>query len=74
MKKLFRSILRGIKDSIPLLATAKDHTIKEPDGTTLIKFDWPRLLTSFIVVGLILAFVFGKITVEDLLSLLDRFQ
>lgn len=74
MKKVFLSVLKGIRDSVPFLATAKDHTIKEPDGSTVIKIDWPRAFTSLVIIGLLTAFILGKITIQDLLSLLDIFK
>lgn len=74
MKKVLVSILKGVRDSVPFISTLKDHTTKDVDGATLIKVDWPRAFTSLVIIGLLTAFIFGKITLEDVLSLLSVFK
>lgn len=75
-KRLLKGIGKGIIDSFPIIATIKNnvsdnHTTDDkgvPVGQGNV--DWIRLLVNISIVGLIAAFVFGKITMEDLKILL----
>lgn len=72
LKGLLKSVGKGIVDAIPLVSTFKsnmadDHT---GDGTGTGKVNWTRLVTAVVAVGLVAAFVFGKITMDDLKAIL----
>ena len=77
--KIGRGIIKGIIDSFPVVSTIKNAVTttehKDADGITVEKtsVDYVRILTNIIVVLLIAGFVFGKISVEDLKSLLPFF-
>lgn len=73
-----KSFLLGVKDAIPVISTIKENLESKhlPDNsinpeTGKGKYDWVRLITSIAVAGLIAAFAFGKITLEDLKSILS---
>lgn len=73
MKKGFlKNVLKGLVDAVPVISTVKenltDDHLGKGDGEG--KLNWTRLITSIIAAGLIAAFAFGKITLEDVKAIL----
>lgn len=63
-----KSIIKGIAGGTPILSDIlANKNEAELNGTP---FDWQRLYTSIIIVVVILAFVFGKITMDQVGTIL----
>lgn len=67
-KTLLKSVGNGILDSIPVVSTIKSNVESDLGGKGRV--DWVRLSTSVLLLVLLIAFVFGKISLEQLESLI----
>ena len=68
VSKILKSIFLGSSDILPSI---KDNLLHPNNGSG--KFDWLRLSTYIIQLVLILAFVSGKLSIEQLKDLLKSF-
>jgi hypothetical protein len=66
MKKILLAIGSGSLKGLPFSQTFKKVT----SGEKLDTLDWVAIIAELATVGLIAAFVFGKITFDDLLKLI----
>tara|TARA_R100000306_G_scaffold28482_1_gene31674 strand:+ start:141 stop:380 length:240 start_codon:yes stop_codon:yes gene_type:complete len=64
-----KSIVFGIADNVPIINSIKANIQSEIGGSG--KFDYVRLATALATLGLIAAFLMGKITIDEVEQLLD---
>jgi hypothetical protein len=76
-KRILKAIGLGIVDSVPVLSSIKNN-IANPHLATEDKplsgmgqIDYIRLITALTASGLTIAFLMGKITIEDLKQLIE---
>lgn len=67
MKKIFSAVIQGVVKGLPLLRSTKE--VVQSDKK-LDVFDYTSLIVELSVVGLIAAFVFKKISWQELLNLI----
>lgn len=67
-KDKVKRILAGVLDAVPIVSTIKANVTSEGGGFG--KLDWLRIVTAIGTFALILAFVKGWITMEELTQLL----
>jgi len=64
-----KSIVFGVADNVPVVNSIKANIQAEMGGTG--KIDYIRLATAIATLGLIAAFLMGKITIDEVEQLLD---
>ena len=64
-----KSIIFGIADNVPVINSIKANIQSETGGKG--KFDYIRLATALATLGVIAAFLLGKITLDEVEQLLD---
>lgn len=64
-----KSIVFGIADNVPVINSIKANIQSELGGQG--KFDYIRLATAVATLGLIAAFLMGKISMDEVEQLLD---
>ena len=70
-KALFigKSVLFGVADNVPVVNSIKANIQAEMGGKGSI--DWIRMMTALATLGLIAAFLLGKISMDEVEKLLD---
>ena len=74
LKKIFTSILLGVVDSIPILPNLKNNLSSGNGNTSPGKLDIVRIFSSLVSVALIVAFIMGKLSMDELTKLLEFFK
>ena len=64
-----KSIVFGVADNVPVVNSIKANIQAEMGGKN--KIDYIRLATAIGTLGLIIAFLMGKITMDEVEQLLD---
>ena len=64
-----KSVVFGVADNVPVVNSIKANIQSELGGKG--KFDYIRLATAIGTLGLIIAFLMGKVTIDELEQLLD---
>ncbi len=64
-----KSVIFGVADNVPVLNSIKANIESEANGKGNI--DWLRMMTAVATLGLIAAFLMGKITMDEVEQLLD---
>ena len=67
--KVGKSVLFGVADNVPIINSIKANI--ESDLGTKGKIDYIRLATAVATLGLIAAFLMGKISIDEVEQLLD---
>lgn len=77
-KAILGRIVKGIVNGFPIVQTIKkaikgEVVVDEKGNHQIVKtpVDAVALISEFVTVGLVAAFVFGKISIEDLTKLLE---
>ena len=68
-KALIIGIVFGVADNVPVVNSIKANIQAEMGGKG--KIDWIRMMTAVATLGLIAAFLMGKITMDEVEQLLD---
>ena len=64
-----KSVIFGVADNVPVINSIKANIESETNGNGNI--DWIRMMTAVATLGLIAAFLMGKITMDEVEQLLD---
>ena len=67
--KIGKSIVFGVADNVPVVNSIKANIESEMGGKG--KYDYLRLASAVATLGIIIAFLMGKVTVDEVEQLLD---
>jgi ADP-dependent phosphofructokinase/glucokinase len=67
--RVVKSVALGVADNVPVVNSIKANIESELGGKG--KYDYLRLASAVATVGLIAAFLMGKLTIEEVERLLD---
>ena len=86
-KKILGSLLKGIGNGFPLLQTIGKLIKKQPGVAAVVaevanpnapaeapKTDYVALVAEIVTAGIIVAVIFGKISIEDAIRLVNLFK
>ena len=67
--RIVKSVALGVADNVPVVNSIKANIESELGGKG--KYDYLRLASAVATIGLIAAFLMGKLTIEEVERLLD---